>query len=151
MPSGKIPLAVVTPHQANLDSSGSLLVKVDAGLARNLKLLLQELVAARRQYPKRFLKQKARLGRRPRGENWLAALDQAAGRSVQRKRASADLLAKLTNLPEVADRFAAWLRDDDLAWRAEVIAFVGVAGLHQFAPCSTTPWPAETNSAGLIP
>ena len=109
-------------------------MKLDANLVRNLKLILQELVAVRRQYPKRFLEQKACQARRLRSESWLAALDRVIGRSVQRKRAAADLLAKLTDLPEVADRFAAWLKDADLAWRAEMIEFIGEEGLHQFAP-----------------
>jgi HEAT repeat protein len=109
-------------------------VKLDAGLVHNLKLILQELVATRRQYPKRLLGHTARQARRLRCENWLAALDRAVGRGVQRKQAAADLLAKLTDLPEVADRFASWLRDDDFAWRAETIRLVGVEGLHQFAP-----------------
>jgi HEAT repeat protein len=109
-------------------------MKLDAGLVRTLKLILQELVAARRQYPKRLLEQNARQARRLRCERWLAALDRAVGRSVQRKQAAAELLAKLTDLPEVADRFASWLKDDDLAWRAEAIRLVGEEGLHQFTP-----------------
>jgi hypothetical protein len=109
-------------------------VKTDVGVALELKLILGELVAARRQYRKGFLARKARRARRLRGENWLAALDRAVGRSVQRKRAAADLLAELADLPEVGDRFAAWLKDADLVWRAEVIELVGERGLHQFAP-----------------
>jgi hypothetical protein len=100
----------------------------------NLKLLLEQMVAARRQYRKGFLATKVRQARRLRCEGWLAALDRAEGRGVQRKRAAADLLAEMTDLPEVVDRFAAWLADADLAWRAEMIAFIGRKGLHQFAP-----------------
>src|SRR5262249_11490890 len=35
---------------------------------------------------------------------WLTALDRAVGRGVQRKRAAAELLAEMPDLPEVADR-----------------------------------------------
>jgi HEAT repeat protein len=108
-------------------------VYLDANLVRDLRLILEEMVAARRQHRKSFLAQKARQARRLHGENWLAALDRAVGRSVQRKRAATDLLAGLTDLPEVVDRFAAWLKDSDPAWRAEMIAFVGEKGLHEFA------------------
>src|SRR4051812_28005390 len=71
-------------------------VKPDPGLVRDLKLILGEMVAARRQYRKAFLDRKARQVRRLRATNWLAALDRAVGRSVERKRAAADLLAELT-------------------------------------------------------
>jgi HEAT repeat protein len=114
-------------------------VKVDARLVRDLKRILEEMVAARRRYRKPFLVRKARQARRLRGENWLAALDRAVGRSVQRRRAAADLLAELTDLPEVADRFAAWLKDADMAWRAEMIEFVGQRRLDQFAPLLNDP------------
>jgi HEAT repeat protein len=109
-------------------------VKCNANLVSELKLILEQMVATRRQYPRRSLAQKARQVRQLRVENWLDALDRAIGRSVQRKRAAADLLAELTDLPEVQDRFAAWLKDADLAWRAEMIAFIGEKGLYQFAP-----------------
>src|SRR5262249_24760711 len=100
----------------------------------DLKLILGEMVAARRQYRKSFLARKSRQTRRLRCENWLVAMDRAVGRSVQRKRAAADLLAELTDLPEVEARFADWLKDADLAWRVEMIAFIGEEGMHQFAP-----------------
>src|SRR4051812_31612065 len=95
-------------------SCGRELMKVNAGLVGDFKMILGEMVAAHRQYRKSFLGQKARQARRLRGENWLVALDRAIGRSVQRKRAAADLLAELTDLPEVVERFAAWLKDADL-------------------------------------
>jgi HEAT repeat protein len=109
-------------------------VKPDAGLVRDLKDILQQVVAAPRQYAKGFLERRSRQIRSLRGEDWLAALDRAVGRSVLRKRALAELLAGLTDLPEVVDRFAAWLRDPDTGWRAEMIAFVGNKGLLPFAP-----------------
>jgi HEAT repeat protein len=113
---------------------GGGVVKLNVNLIRDLKLILGEMVAARGQYRKSLLARKARQVRRLRAENWLAALDRAVGRSVQRKRAAADFLAELVDLPEVTDRFTAWLKDDDLAWRAEMIEFVGRKGLDQFAP-----------------
>src|SRR5262249_12689273 len=76
----------------------------------------------------------SRRARRLRRDGWLAALDRAVGRSVQRRRAAAELLAELVDLPESAERFACWLRDPDLGWRAEVIALVGRKGLARFAP-----------------
>jgi len=100
----------------------------------DLKRMLHELVAARRQYRKSFLERKVRQVRRLGGQTWLAALDRAVGRSVQRKRAAADLLAEMTDLPEVVDRFTAWLTEGGLAWRAEMIAFIGQKGLAEFAP-----------------
>jgi HEAT repeat protein len=56
------------------------------------------------------------------------------GRSVRRRRAAAEILSELADLPEVADRFQSWLSDADLSWRAEVIALVGQRGLARFAP-----------------
>lgn len=113
---------------------GSGNVKLDNGKVGSLKLVLEQMVAARRQYRKGFLATKVCQARRLRVEGWLAILDRAVGRGVQRKRAAADLLAEMTDLPEVKDRFAGWLADADLAWRAEMIEFVGRKGLHQFAP-----------------
>src|SRR5262249_26113444 len=78
----------------------------------------------------------ARLSRRAsrlRRDGWLAALDSAVGRSIQRKRAAAELLAEMPDLPEVAERFGNWLRDADLVWRAAGIALAGRKGLARFA------------------
>lgn len=126
------PAAMIPPDKCSLRESGA--VNPDLRIIGSLWLLMDQMVAARRQYRKGFLTSKARQARRLRGEGWLAALDRAVGRSVQRKRAAADLLAEMTDLPEVVDRFTAWLADANLAWRAEMIAFIGRKGLAQFAP-----------------
>lgn len=105
-----------------------------ANLVHDLKVILEAMTAHYRRYPKGLLDRKARQVRRLWSENWLDALDRAVGRSLRRKRAAADLLAKLTEFPEVQDRFASWLMDEDPAWRAEMIEFVGQEGLHEFAP-----------------
>jgi hypothetical protein len=57
-------------------------VKLEPRLVRDLKLFLEQMVAARRQYHKSFLAQKTRQARRLRSENWLVALDRAVGRSA---------------------------------------------------------------------
>src|SRR5262245_32261420 len=103
-------------------------------LVNDLKAILAPLVAERGQPARRILGRQARRARRLRRDGWLAALDRAVGRSVRRKRAAAELLAELADLPEVAERFENWLRDADLAWRAEVIALVGEKKLDRFAP-----------------
>ncbi len=64
----------------------------------------------------------------------MTALDRVVGRNLRRQRAAANLLAELADLPEVVDRFTAWLKDADLAWRAEVIELVGRRDLHPLAP-----------------
>jgi HEAT repeat protein len=108
-------------------------MKPDPGLVSDLKAILDQIAAAGSRPAKGILAQQARRARQLRG-GWLAALDRAVGRSVQRKRAAARILAELVDLPDVADRFSRWLQDDDLSWRAEMIAFIGDKGLAQFAP-----------------
>lgn len=109
-------------------------MKPDPVLVNDLKAILAPLVAERGRPARRLLARQARRARRLRRDGWLAALDRAIGRSVQRKRAAAELLAGLADLPEVAERFEYWLSDADLSWRAEVIALVGEKGLARFAP-----------------
>jgi HEAT repeat protein len=109
-------------------------MKPDPVLVQQFQAALEPIAAERGWPPKRLLARQARRVRRLRRDGWLAALDRAVGRSVRRKRAAANLLTELTDLPEVADRFTAWLTDPDLAWRAEVIVLVGQRGLSQFAP-----------------
>jgi HEAT repeat protein len=102
-------------------------------LVNDLQAILEPIVAARGRPDRRLVARQAHRTRRLRRDGWLAALDRAASRSVRRKRAAAELLAELADLPEVADRFASWLMDADLTWRAEVIALVGRRGLARFA------------------
>lgn len=103
-------------------------------LVNDLKAILAPLVAERSQPARRILVRQARRARRLQRDGWLAALDRAVGRSVQSRRAAAELLAELADLPEVAERFGCWLSDADFSWRAEVIALVGQRGLARFAP-----------------
>ncbi len=109
-------------------------MKADPVLVNEFKAILDDLVAAGRGPAKAALARQSRRACRLRRDGWLLALDRAVGRSVMRKRAAAELLAGLVDLPEAAERFESWLRDADLAWRAEVIAFVGRKGLARFAP-----------------
>jgi HEAT repeat protein len=109
-------------------------VKPDPVLVNDLKAILEPIVAARGRPDRRLVARQARRLRRLRRDGWLAALDRVVGRSVQRKRAAAELLAEMADLPEVANRFESWLRDADLGWRAEVIVLVGRRGLARFAP-----------------
>ena len=109
-------------------------MKPDPVLVNDFKTLLEPIVAARGRPDRRLVARQARRAGRLRRDGWLTALDCAVGRSVQRKRAAAELLAGLADLPEIQERFECWLRDADLAWRAEVIAFVGRKGLARFAP-----------------
>jgi HEAT repeat protein len=122
-------------------------VKPDPVLVNDLKEVLDPIVAERGQPARRILTRQARRARRLRRGGWLAALDGAVGRSVRRKRAAAELLTELADLPEVADRFAAWLNDADAAWRAEVIAHVGRRGLARFAHLLTDA--LDANADGL--
>jgi hypothetical protein len=108
-------------------------VKPDPVLVNDLKSILDPIVAARGWPDRRLVARQARRAGRLRRDGWLAALDRAVGRSVRRKRAAAEVLADLADLPEVAGRFECWLLDDDLAWRAEVIYLVGRRGLARFA------------------
>lgn len=108
-------------------------MKIDPVLVNDLKTILEPIVAARGRPDRRFMAGQTRRTRALRRDGWLAALDRAAGRSLRRKRAAAELLAGLDDMPEVGDRFASWLMDADLAWRAEVIALVGRRGLTRFA------------------
>jgi len=109
-------------------------MKPDPILVNDLKAVLEPIGAGRGHPDRRTLTQQSRRARRLRRDGWLVALDRAIGRSVQRKRAAAELLANLVDLPEVVERFESWLQDADLAWRAEVIALVGRRGLARFAP-----------------
>lgn len=115
-------------------SDGGKAMKADPVLVKDLKAILKPIVAGRGQPDRRTLTQQSRRVCRLRRDGWLVALDLAIGRSVQRKRAAAELLAELVNFPEVVERFECWLKDADLAWRAEVIALVGRKGLARFAP-----------------
>lgn len=108
-------------------------MKPDPVLVNDLKTVLEPIVAARGRPDRRLVARQARRAGRLRRDGWLAALDRAVGRSVQRKKAAAELLAGMADLPEAADRFECWLRDADLDWRAEVIALVGRRRLIRFA------------------
>ena len=103
-------------------------------LTTYFKKLLERMVQARRRYRKGFLARAAQRVRAFGAAPWLLALDRAVGRSKNCKRAALHLLAELTDLPQVAERFNAWLHDPDPEWRTDVIAFVGNKGLRQFAP-----------------
>jgi HEAT repeat protein len=107
-------------------------MKADPVLVKQFQAILGPLVAARLP-DARLVARQARRAQRLRRDGWLAALDRAVGRSVGRRRAAAELLADLADLPEVAARFEGWLRDPDLAWRAEVIELVGERKLDRFA------------------
>lgn len=109
-------------------------MKPDPALVNDLGTLLDPIVAAGGQPGRRILTLQARRAKRLRRDGWLTALDGAVGRSVRRRRAAAVLLAELADLPEVVERFATWLRDADLAWRAEVVELVGQKGLARLAP-----------------
>jgi hypothetical protein len=109
-------------------------MKPDPELVSALRAVLDAITAAGTWPGKGVLARQARRTRSLRRDGWLAALDRAVGRSVGRKRAAAELLAGLADLPEVAERFEGWLLDADLSWRAKVIALVGRRGLAQFAP-----------------
>jgi hypothetical protein len=109
-------------------------VKPDPVLVKDLQAILAPVVTSGGWPNRRLVARQARRARRLRRDGWLAALDRAVGRSVRRKRAAAEVLADLADLPEVAGRFECWLLDHDLAWRAEVIALVGRRGLARFAP-----------------
>lgn len=109
-------------------------MKPDPLLVNDFKAILGPVVAAGGWPDRRLVARQARRARRLRRDGWLAALDRAVGKSVRRKRAAAEVLAGLADLPEVAARFECWLRDDDLAWRAEMIDLVGRRGLARFAP-----------------
>jgi HEAT repeat protein len=105
-----------------------------ASLTNYFRKLLERMVQARGRYRKGFLARAAQRVRAFGAAPWLLALDRAIGRGLNRKRAALDLLAELTDLPQVAERFNTWLRDPDSEWRAEVIEFIGDKGLRQFAP-----------------
>jgi HEAT repeat protein len=103
-------------------------------LAKILGDILKEIVASRNHYPNPLIRTKARQVRRLACEGWLHHLDRAVGKSARRQKAAACLLAELADLPEVAERYHAWLQDPDLEWRGKVIELVGRWRLVQFAP-----------------
>jgi hypothetical protein len=109
-------------------------VKPDPVLVSDLKAILDRIVAAGTWPAKGIMARLSRRAMRLRRDGWLTALDRAVGRGVQRRRAAAELLAEMPDLPEVAERFEGWLLDTDVAWRAEVIALIGRIGLARFAP-----------------
>jgi hypothetical protein len=106
---------------------------VDPKLVKQFQAVLARMTAKSR-YPPSLVRREAAKVRKLVQPGWLVALERAIARGKTRRRAAADLLAELIDLPEVVEHFIGWLGDPDVEWRVELLEFIGEKRLRPLAP-----------------
>lgn len=109
----------VSPHQARIGELLDRLVAMKGDLSHRREAALGEVIEEVREMPR---------------EGIVEVMEKAIGRSKKRREQAVFVLSSLIDRPEVRDRIADWIHDEDPQWRAVMIQIVGQERLTALAP-----------------